>query len=61
MQINIYHRTEYSEAKGLCIVIDVLRAFTTAAYVFEAGAAEITLVSSVADALQLHQADSSLC
>jgi 2-phosphosulfolactate phosphatase len=34
-------------ARGTVIVIDVLRAFSTAAYTFAAGASEILLVSAV--------------
>ena len=41
------------EATGLVIVIDVLRAFSTAAYAFACGAKEILLVSSVDEALAL--------
>lgn len=40
----IYHRNECHEAKGLCVIIDVLRAFTTAAFAFAGGAREILLV-----------------
>jgi 2-phosphosulfolactate phosphatase len=40
-------------AKGTVIVIDVLRAFSTAAYAFSLGAREILLVSTVEDALAL--------
>ena len=40
-------------ATGLVIVIDVLRAFSTAAYAFAAGAEEIFLVSTVEDAFAL--------
>ena len=45
-----------SKASGLVIVIDVLRAFSTAAYALEAGAQDIALVSAVAEALQLRDA-----
>jgi hypothetical protein len=38
-------------ATGVVVVIDVLRAFTTAAYAFRAGLAEIELVSTVDEAL----------
>jgi 2-phosphosulfolactate phosphatase len=41
------------EATGVVVVIDVMRAFTTAAYAFAAGAAEIALVASVEEALAL--------
>jgi 2-phosphosulfolactate phosphatase len=40
-------------ADGVVVVIDVLRAFSTAAYAFGAGAESITLVSEVDDALKL--------
>ena len=40
-------------ASGLVIVIDVLRAFSTAAYAFSHGANEIILVSTVEEALAL--------
>ena len=42
-----------SGARGTVIVIDVLRAFTTAAYALEAGAREIWLVATPAEALAL--------
>ena len=40
-------------AKGVVILIDVLRAFSTAAYAFSRGAKEIILVSGVEEALRL--------
>jgi 2-phosphosulfolactate phosphatase len=40
-------------AKGIVLIVDVLRAFTTAAYAFSRGAKEIRLVSTVEDALEL--------
>jgi 2-phosphosulfolactate phosphatase len=40
-------------AKGTVIVIDVLRAFSTAAYAFSLGAREILLVGTVEEALSL--------
>jgi 2-phosphosulfolactate phosphatase len=40
-------------ANGVVIVIDVLRAFSTAAYAFSRGAKEILLVSTVEEALSL--------
>lgn len=42
-----------AEAQGTLIVIDVLRAFSTAAYAFAAGAESISLVSGVDEALAL--------
>jgi 2-phosphosulfolactate phosphatase len=41
------------EATGIVILIDVLRAFSTAAYAFSRGAKEIILVSKVGEALSL--------
>ena len=43
------------EAVGTVIVIDVFRAFTTAAIAFSNGATEITLVAEAEDALALHR------
>jgi len=40
-------------ATGVVVVIDVMRAFTTAAYAFAAGIAEIVLVATVEEALAL--------
>ena len=42
-----------SQAAGVVVVIDVIRAFTTAAFAFGAGAKSITLVSTVEEALSL--------
>lgn len=42
-------------ATGLVVVIDVLRAFTTSAFLFQAGAEEIILVSGVDEAFQLRK------
>ena len=41
--------------KGLAVVIDVLRAFTTAGYLFDAGVEKILLVSGIDEARQLGQ------
>ncbi len=46
---------EADQARGVAVVIDVLRAFTTAAFAFDHGAARILPVSSVAEALALQQ------
>lgn len=43
------------QATGTVVVIDVLRAFTTAAFAFAAGAERITVVSSVREALALRE------
>jgi 2-phosphosulfolactate phosphatase len=46
-------RDQARDVTGAVVVIDVLRAFTTAAYAFAAGAKRIILVSEVAEALDL--------
>ena len=49
-----FHYTDLEDchtAQGVVIVIDVLRAFSTAAYAFSRGAKEILLVSTVDEAL----------
>ncbi len=43
------------EAEGTVIIIDVFRAFTTAAIAFDKGARQITLVAEVGEALDLHR------
>jgi 2-phosphosulfolactate phosphatase len=51
-----FHYTDIGDchtAKGVVIVIDVLRAFSTAAYAFSRGAKQIFLVSTVEEALAL--------
>jgi 2-phosphosulfolactate phosphatase len=51
-----FHYTNLDDchtAKGVVLVIDVLRAFSTAAYAFSCGAKEIVLVSGVEEALAL--------
>ena len=47
---------EAPEAVGAVVVVDVLRAFTTAAYAFAAGARRIWLVGSVDEALAMKAA-----
>jgi 2-phosphosulfolactate phosphatase len=49
-----------AEASGTVVVIDVLRAFTTAAYAFAAGAADITLVADIEEAFALRERDPDL-
>jgi len=44
-----------SESRGVTIVIDVFRAFTTAAIAFSRGASKITLVAEAEDALSLYE------
>jgi 2-phosphosulfolactate phosphatase len=60
MEIFILKGHKFPEIHGLCVVIDVLRAFTTAAFAFGAGAKEITFVSSIEEAFSKHQSDSTL-
>ncbi len=60
MKCQIYRRSECHKAKGLCIIIDVLRAFTTAAFAFAAGAKEIIFVSTQEEAFQKYQKDPTL-
>ena len=43
------------EAVGTAVIIDVFRAFTTAAIAFDRGAKEITLVAEIEEALELHR------
>jgi 2-phosphosulfolactate phosphatase len=53
-----FHYTDLEDchtARGVVIVIDVLRAFSTAAYAFACGAKEILLVRSIEDALALRE------
>ena len=44
-------RWQIADTSGAVVAVDVLRAFTTAAYAFGAGASRIVLVDSVAEAL----------
>lgn len=56
MNIEIFQLTEGAKnAKGTTVVIDVFRAFSTACYLFAAGAARIIPVEQVEEALQLKQ------
>src|SRR4029077_9898903 len=43
------------KARGLTVVIDVFRAFSTAAYAFDRGAREVVLVAGVDEALALRE------
>lgn len=60
MEFSIFKGHKFPEAKGLCVVIDVLRAFTTAAFAFASGAKDITLVSTPEEVFLKHQKDPSL-
>ena len=51
IQFRIHALESAAEARGMVVVIDVLRAFTTAAYAFHLGAKEIRCVGSVDEAL----------
>jgi 2-phosphosulfolactate phosphatase len=53
MNINRASLETCSQATGTVVVIDVLRAFTTAAFAFAAGAQEIVLVGKIEEALAL--------
>jgi len=46
-------RWQLADVGGVVVAVDVLRAFTTAAYAFDAGASEIWLVAGVEEALAL--------
>lgn len=48
-------KRDAEEAQGTAIIIDVFRAFTTAAIAFDHGAKEITLFAEPEDALALHR------
>lgn len=60
MEFSFHKGHSFPEAKGLCVVIDVLRAFTTAAFAFHQGAQEIMFVSTPEEAFLKHQRDPSL-
>ncbi len=51
---------EAGKAAGAVVVVDVLRAFTTAAYALAAGARHVLLVATVAEALAVKAADPSI-
>jgi 2-phosphosulfolactate phosphatase len=55
MQIRKIILEQCSSAAGIVVVIDVLRAFTTAAFAFSNGAQEILLTGSVEDAFKLRK------
>lgn len=60
MEFSILKGHSFPEAKGLCVVIDVLRAFTTAAFAFASGAKEIIFVSTPEQAFAKQHQDPSL-
>ena len=54
MQIDLLdHVAGAREARGIAVVIDVFRAFATAAYAFDAGAARVLPAGEIGDALAL--------
>lgn len=53
MRFNHYTLDDCHQATGIVLVIDVLRAFSTAAYAFSRGTTEIRLVSGIQEALDL--------
>lgn len=53
MEIQRLHRSQASEARGVTNVIDVIRAFSVAAYAFAGGASSICLVRTVEEAFTL--------
>src|SRR4051812_22988183 len=54
MITHIVHGVEGArQARGTLVVIDVMRAFTTAAYAFARGVVEIDLVATVEEAMSL--------
>ncbi len=55
MEIQRVHRLEAAQARGIVIVIDVIRAFSVAAYAFAGGARAIWLVRSVEEAFALRE------
>ncbi len=55
MLISRIDRAEAQEARGVVIVIDVLRAFTVAAYAFAGGARALWLVRTVEEAFALRE------
>lgn len=54
MKIRHIRRDQCHEVTGLAVVIDVIKAFTTAAYAFKAGTEQMILVGPVEEAFKLH-------
>ncbi len=54
-EFRFFTLAEADQAQGDVVVIDVLRAFTTAAFAFERGASRILPVSTVDEALALQR------
>ena len=54
MQIDVLdHVAGARDARGIAVVIDVFRAFSVAAYAFDAGAARVLPVGEISDAIEL--------
>jgi 2-phosphosulfolactate phosphatase len=54
MQVEVFdHVAGAREARGIAVVIDVFRAFSVAAYAFDAGAARVLPVAAIEDAKAL--------
>src|SRR5690349_5210838 len=55
LSIRRVYRSEAEEARGVVIVIDVIRAFTVATYAFAGGARRLWLVRTTDEAFALRQ------
>lgn len=55
MEVRRANLSDCESATGLVVAIDVLRAFTTAAYLFDAGVEEVMLVGGVEEAFALRK------
>jgi 2-phosphosulfolactate phosphatase len=55
IRIQRVHREQDEQAEGIVIVIDVIRAFTVAAYAFHGGASSLWLVRTTEEALALRE------
>ena len=58
LDIRRVYRSEAEDARGIVIVIDVIRAFTVAAYAFAGGAHRLWLVRTTDEAFALRQKES---
>lgn len=56
MDIHIFRGHDHPHVKGVVVVIDVIRAFTTAAFAFGNGASSIRFVKSIEEAFSLKEA-----
>lgn len=60
MRFHYLNLDQCSQAEGIVVVIDVLRAFSTAAYAFEAGVDSIAVVGDIEEAFELQRSDPDL-